>query len=408
MNDLPEGVEAALELIDGFDDVLVHGFARIGEERAASLTALAAALASTPLGDGVREAVEKVLAGSITGEHLTTLAGARTALLGAVHDALLASLDRRRLPWEDDGGAQRHRHQQWLTEVAITGWRGVSHDLVSAADHPIEALLADPATRGQAVLLDGLAAELRASSPVATMDEVPARRWADLWARAMLSYASEPSRQAVSGRLLILGVDVLEHGTAVQLQVHGVLEGAEPRLVRASVTVGKVDTIVGPAVWRLFADYPILLAAIGQQRGLDVRDLELLGTGDLVWREEAATLGDPADPFATARIHLGQAVAPAVAPLDRHPVRISEPVLLEGEHGLEFAEPSGSGPLTQALLKSATACIGLLRWDGRWVVQPLAVQTKKKTAHNGEPALNEKGGDVVVLLKERAGRLLRR
>lgn len=407
---LPEGAEEALGLVDGFDDVLVHGFARIGEERAAALAALAGALAATPLGDGVREAVEKVTAGSITEEHLTVLAGARTALLGAVHDALLAQLDevtgRTRAGWTGTQDTVRPE-RSWLTELAITGWRGVSHDLVSAADHTIEALLADPATRGQAVLLDGLAAELRACSPVATMEEVPARRWADLWARAMLAAgAAQPARE-VSGRLLILGVDVHEHGTAVQLQVHGVLEGPELQLVRTSVSVGKVDTITGRTTWPLFAAYPVLLAAVEKHRSVDVRDLTLLESGDLLWSEERATLGEPVDPFVTARLHLGQAIAPAVPPLDRHPVRIAEPVLIEGKHTLEVAETSTSGP---PMVKAATACIGLLRWDGRWVLQPLATQGKK-SAHTGEWALDSqivKAGNSVTILKERAGRLLRK
>ena len=76
--------------------------------------------------------------------------------------------------------------RSWLRELAIAGWRGVDHDLVSAADQTLDALLHGATLRGLAVLLDGLAAELRASSPVATMERLPVRRWADLWTRGVL------------------------------------------------------------------------------------------------------------------------------------------------------------------------------------------------------------------------------
>lgn len=452
--DLP-GVGEALDLVAGFDDSLVHGFARLGEERAAALTTLAGAVAATPLGEWVGEAVGKITAGSVADEHLTALAGARAALLGAVHDALLARLDtalgRTRAPWEtpqppapDLAATDNLRAgcRSWLTELAITGWRGVENDLISGASQALEALLAEPGLRRLAVLLDGLAAELRASSPVATMDRVPARRWGDLWARALLLSQGWPGgtepADVLSGRLLVLGVDVHEHSTAVQVQVHGVLEaagGAPPRLVRTSVAAAKVDTIVGPAVWRLLHGYPVLLGALTERRSLDITDMPLRASGDLVWHDDQASAGDPADPFATARVQLGAAVAPAVPPLDRHPVRIAEPVLMERYNvtadasntvifeldgkklAVDIDRLPTCGPLTPKLVADSTACLGLLRWDGgRWSLQPFGVQkaAKKKTTavHTGDWALDPKAaksktGDPVAVLRERAGKLLR-
>ncbi|TDD79674.1 hypothetical protein E1298_27345 [Actinomadura rubrisoli] len=446
----PSGVDEALGLVDGFDEALVHGFGRLGEERGAALGALAGALQGSPLGRPVGEAVEKVAAGSVADEHLAALAGARSAVFGAVHDALLGRLDdalgRERARWDEPQKAVDVPEnllsgaRSWLGEVAIAGWRGVDHDLVSASDQTVEALLAEPRLRRLAVLLDGLAAELRASCPVATMDRLPARRWADLWARGALlaraGYAGGPSG-TVSGRLLPLGVDVHEHGTAVRIEVHGVLEpsGGAPRLVRTGVAVAKVDTIVGPAVWQLLGRYPVLMNALAGRRSLDVRDLPLLD-GHLVWDESRAEAGEAAEPFATARVMLAGALAPAVPPLDRHPVRISEPVLLEGyavdgttweldghRIDVDVERLPSCGPLTPELVAASSACIGLVRWDGgRWTLQPLAVQAtvKKKPveAHTGDWALGAtdpkvvkavaKSGDVVAVLQERAGRLLRK
>ncbi|GAB2909267.1 serine/threonine-protein kinase [Streptomyces mayteni] len=448
----PAGAAAALDLVAGLDEALGDGLARLGAERLAALTELAGAFAATPLGPALAEAVEKIAAGSVTDEHLATLAGARTALFGAVTGARLAALDpalgRARAEWsrpvadEPPAAGPLAGRRSWLRELAIAGWRGVGHDLVSAVDQTVEALLADPAHRRLAVLVDGLAAELRAASPVAALDVLPARRWADLWSRALLlaqggGQATDP--EPVSGRLLILGADAHEHGTAFQVQVHAVLEpagGAPPRLVRAAVGAGKVDTITGPAVWRLLQHHQKLLTALAERRALEITELPLLPGGDLVWDEERATVGEPADPFATARVLLPQATAAPVPPLDRHPVLIAEPVLVEGYDSdgatleldgvaLEIAPHRlpACGPLTPQLVRSSTACVGLLRLEGdRWLLQPLALQAtvkrKPAEAHNGDWALGvtdqkiakaeARAGDPVTVLRERAGRLLRK
>ncbi|QYC39939.1 hypothetical protein Nocox_11605 [Nonomuraea coxensis DSM 45129] len=461
----PGGVDEALGLVAGFDGALAHGFARIGEEPAAALAALAGAMAGGPLGERAAEAVDKVIAGSIGDEHLAVLAGARAALTGAAHDALLTRLDaalgRARTPWEATpatgavppgatpaAGAESSPAnllagcRAWLRELAIAGWRGVDHDVVAPSDQAIEALLAVPALRGLAVLLDGLAAELRASCPVGTMDRLPARRWGDLWTRGLLLARSGPwhgGAEPVSGRLLILGADVHEHATVVRVQVHGVLEpagGGPARLVRTGVAASKVDTIVGPAVWRLMSGHPVLLGALAGHRALDLTDMPLLPGGDLVWHDDRAAAGEEADPFTTARVLLGEAQAAPVPPLDRHPVRIAEPVLAEGYTVDGATLELGSGrialdldrlptgtPLTPELVAASSACLGLVRWDGgRWLLQPLAVQAtvKKKqvTAHTGDWALGPtdpkvvkaeaKAGDAVAVLRERAGRLLRK
>ncbi|MFD9943069.1 hypothetical protein ACFWYW_15260 [Nonomuraea sp. NPDC059023] len=439
------GLDEALGLVAGFDDALANGFARLGEERAEALTALAAAVAATPLGPLAADAAGKLTAGSIAEEHLTALAGARTTLLGAVHDALLARLDaalgRTRAPWN---GAQppaadplTSACRSWLAELAITGWRGVDHELASSADQAIQGMLAEPRLRRAGVLLDGLAAELRASSPVGAMEHLPVRRWADLWARALLltQTGAVEGAEEVSGRLLPLGVDIHEHGTAAQIQLHAILE-PHGRLVRTSVSAAKVDTIAGPFVWQLFQDYPVLTGALAKHLSLEITGMTLLPGGDLLWQEAKAGVGAYSDPFATARVQLGGASAPAVPPLDRHPVRVAEPVFVEGyksdgavirldgaELPFDLDRLPQSGPLTPQLLKASTACIGLMRWDGGgWRLQPLAVQASVKkeavAAHNGDWAQGPtdqkvlksgaKAGDPVSVLKERAGRLLRK
>ncbi|TDC83058.1 hypothetical protein E1193_09785 [Micromonospora sp. KC606] len=455
----PAGLIDALDLVAGVDAVLTRGLTRVGEGDAAALAGLAGALAATPLADLAAEAIGKIIAGSVTPEDVAALAGARSALFGAVHDALLGQLDaalgRSRAPWAPvppapavEASPALAGARAWLHEVAVTGWRGVDHELVAGAGSPVEAALAVPGLRRLAVLLDGFAAELRACVPVAAMSQVPERRWADLWARGVLlaqdTAGDDPAGagERVSGRLLPLGVDVHEHDTAVQIQVHALLEpvdGGPSRLVRTAVGAAKVDTIVGPALWRLLHAHPVLLAALAQRRGVTVADVPVRGA-DLLWRDDRARLDEPVDPFAAARILLPGAGAAAPHPLDRHPAGIAEPVLIEGyavsdqdggltveldghRLGVAVDRLPSCGPLTPELVAASSACLGLLRWDdGRWLLQPVAVQATVKrkvvAVHTGDWACGvtdarvaraeAKAGDPVAVLRERAGRLLRR
>ncbi len=322
-----------------------------------------------------------------------------------------------------------------MRELAITGWRGVDHEIAATGARAVPGLVEDPQHRRMAVLVDGLAAELRAAAPVATQPWIPARRWADLWSRALVAVPAREPVSEVSGRLLVLGADLREHPTAFQVQVHGLLEsGEQVRLVRAAVTTAKVDTITGPSLWRLLEGFPVLLSALAGHHSLDLTGMPQTAFGELIWDDSRATAGEVADPFTTARVQLGTAVAAAVPPLERHPATILEPVLLEGytadERSIDLGgavlavEPlPAAGPLTVAMVGASTACIGLLRHDaGRWSVRPLAVQAtvRKKTVevHTGDWALGPtdpkaakaeaQAGAAVEVLRERAGRLLRK
>ncbi|SNY64976.1 hypothetical protein [Paractinoplanes atraurantiacus] len=433
----PAGFGEVLAVADGLDDALVHGLARLDDDRAAALEAVAAAFGSSPLAGRAADAIGKIVAGTVTDEHLAALAGCRVALLGAAHDALIAQFDaaagRARDPRPAPPGPAEPGHltagsRSWLRELALAGWRGVDHELAAGGAPAVRALLAEPTGRRLAVLLDGFGAELRSAAPVATLPRVPVRRWADLWTRALVlsqdGLPAEPSAPA-EGRLLILGADLHEHPTVFRCQVHALLEtGAGVRLVRTSVAAAKVDTISGPSAWRMLSAFPILLGALAEHRSVEVAGMTLTAAGDLIWDESRARPGEPADPFTTARVLLAEAVASSTAPLDRHPAAIAEPVLLEGGgFEVDTERLPAAGPLTPELVAAADAVLGLLRFDGeRWVVQPLAVRAtvrkKPVVAHAGDWALGPTdakaakaeaaAGGAVEVLRERAGRLLRK
>lgn len=173
---------------------------------------------------------------------------------------------------------------------------------------------------------------------------------------------------------------------------------------------------------------------------MELDAMPVTGEGDLVWDDARARMGEPAEVFTTARVALPSALAAPVAPLDRHPVRIAVPVLVEGyaveegEDGVAFQVAGqrlavdadrvpAAGPLTREVIASSGACVGLLRWDaGEFLLQPLAVERtvrKKSVAvHAGAWAggTADKAGvraekaatDAVKVLRERAGKLLRK
>ncbi|MGA4980496.1 hypothetical protein ACPB9I_00265 [Streptomyces cellulosae] len=458
LTDAVEGLDEALAAVDGFDGVLVGGLLRPQPAQAVGLAGLADAVAGSPLAGRVAEAAEKAAAGAADEDHYMALAAARTALLGSVHDALVARVEeavgrpRAEDPAAEAAGVERPVNllvaaRGWLCDLARAGWQGIDHELVAGAAPVVTAMLPEPGLRRLATLLDGFAAELAASCPGATLERIPVRRWADLWSRAMLLTLPGADRTTavgeVTGRLLPLGVDLHEHATAVQAQVHAVFEpadGGTPRLVRASVSAPKPDTVVGAGLWQLLRPRMSLLAAVSEGRAMELDAMPVTAEGDLLWDDARATLGEPAEPFTTARVALPTAAAAPVMPVDRHPARIAVPVLLEGyaveDEGGEVAfrvagerlavaagRVPAAGPLTADAVASSSACLGLLRWDaGEFRLQPLAVErTVRKKAvavHAGAWAggTADKAGvraektatDAVTVLRERAGRLLRK
>ena len=461
------GLDEALAAVDAFDRVLIAGLLRPQPAQAAGLAQVAQAVAGTPLASRVAEAAEKAAAGVAGEDHFVALAAARTALLGSVHDALMTRVaeatgrprgqDAFPAPGRQPAANLLAASRSWLSDLARSGWQGLDTDVVSGSAQLVSAMLPDPALRRLATLLDGFAAELSASCPGSALGRVPARRWADLWSRALLltlpgaaaaPAAGPPAVSTVTGRLLPLGIDLQEHATAVQAQVHAVFEPADgagplgtgPRLVRASVSAPKPDTVIGAGAWQLLRPHMNLLAAYGEGRSMILTDLPVTAEGDLIWSDDRARPGEPADPFVTARVALPAATDPATAPLDRHPARIAVPVFLEGyavrksDGALTFVVAGHplavdtdrvpvAGPLTPQAVASSGACIGLLRWDaGSFSVQPLAVEAtvRKKAAavHAGGWAggTTDSGGlkaekaatDAISVLRERAGRLLRK
>jgi hypothetical protein len=198
-------------------------------------------------------------------------------------------------------------------------------------------------------------------------------------------------------------------------------------MVRVPWTSYKVSTVVGAEIWDLFrpAADPFL-QGLAEGRCIHVSG-ELTATGELWPNAITATVGVASDVFAFGTRLSDAAVAlPSLPPAFRHPVQVSEFVYLGDsncteEHGNLCWQPSGL-PLDRAratiadfddeTLRASKAAFGLVRFDGGgFRFQPLAVLGKGKSLRAGQNALKSSNGNkskTLPILRERAGRLLRR
>jgi hypothetical protein len=447
---VPDGVRHAAAVIAGLDRCFVVGFGRLGPEQARALQALGRVCSGTPLKDAVGAAVEALGRNEFVERHFAALAAARAALQGAQHDALrkhAAAALGRPLPEEpaQDSGESaapepikvwQESTRHWLTEIAIAGFGQIEPQTLAPFAATLEQLQAEPSATRLAALLTGFREELLNAMPAAALPRIPAFRWTDLWARAMIAAQRPPAPLAgkkVSGTLALLGVDLRHHGYFLSADVYGVLEGREPRLARVTLSSYKVDVIRGAEAWQCFDDAagPMLEAVAATQR-LDVSGATLLPTGDLLTDGSEDVKGMYAV-FDAAKEWLGPGRAaplPSAAALDRHPVQIAEPVYLDGykaaEDGtaLDFGDGvvlrvateriSSLSALRPEHVAGSVLMLGLLRFDGgAWAVQPLAVRGagKKSDVFSGSGAAARMVGKkkpTLSILKERAGRLLRK
>lgn len=455
----------AADLLTALDRCFLLGFGRLGPDQARALETVGKFFGGTGLGPALAESLEALGRLEFIDQHFLRLACARSALQGARYDAFRAAVAEalgrtvaQELPSSSSpeettpegpiaGWCESTR--QWLMELAVAGFKNLEQSSVGPFNATLEQLQADPRLVRLASLLTGFHRELLHALPMASLPVLPIYRWADLWSRGMVGTLAPLARHAgrpVSGRLSPFGVDLRQHGHFASADVYALLEEPEapPRVVRTSVSGYKVDAVRGDEVWNCFApEAQSLLRATSDRRSLELEEFRLLESGELVW-DKSAKSGPAYEPMTLAAQWLApgaKVVSPGVSAADRHPVQLAEPVFLEGysvgeDDGLNltwgesFRLPVATGrPLPNSgatidvearsvAVRGSQAMIGLLRFDsGRWSVQPLGVRTKGKSGGDyflgpPEPAKGsskkKKDGDTLAILRERAGRLLRK
>lgn len=456
LKQLPPGVEEGNGLIAGLDECLLLGFARLGPAQHEAMERFFAAFQYSPLEAALREALDALKRSEFLAKRFCTIAAARTAIQGSQYDALLQSASEATgqkiepgsetaasLPGEAGHAALLASTQQWLMELALAGFKNLSMETLAPFMATLEQLQAEPALARSAALLTGWLKELLAATPAGGV-EIPVFRWADLWSRAMILAQEFPVPEngaTVTGLFHPLGADVRTHPHFVSVVFYGLLEAdGKGRIVRVPFSSYKVDVIGGMETWQLFrprAD--VLLEALATWKTVQVDSMPLMPGGDLLWRGKAK-LGAPFDPFA---LNPMGAPLPALPPLDRHPVQLAHLVFLEKcavraspetaalgrtQNGVSLETSvddailplaterlTPGGELDGKTLESATAMIGLLRFDrGGWALQPLCVRTragkKDLILASGSRALEFCKKDksrTLAILSERADKLLR-
>ncbi len=432
--EIPPAVHAAGAQIAKLDACLASGFARLGAESREQLASFARSFTGTPLGPPLSEALDGLDQG-VRAETLVLLASARAALQGARHDALeacaRAAFERGEVQAVAAAEAEEADAQsavlmescrQWLLEVALAGFLQLEAATVTPFIAVLDELSSRPALLRLSTLLSGFVYELLEHCPTAALEQIPGRRWADLWSRALLAaqqLSAAPETAPASGTLRLLGVDARSHDRAASATFYGLLEG---RVVRATLSAWKVDAIVGPEVWTLFKGRGLkLMTALDKGQALSLDAMPLTPAGDLLWDDERASAAKGKHPPLKVAQDLAGAALPGLDPLDRHPAQLALPVYLgkcsvKEEEGALVCEADGAtlpitrisalGPAPQAIQKTGEL-FGLVRYDReRWELQALTVAGKEGAAPGLGKALKAKTS-TVALLRERAGKLLR-
>jgi hypothetical protein len=450
---IPEPVSQAADVLAGFDGCLRVGFGRLGPEQGQALQALTRICAGTPLQEPVATAVEALTRSEFLDQHFAALAAARAALQGAQYDALRAHAAEalgRKLPEETpspppDGQVSgpiatwQESTRHWLTELALAGFGQLEYQTLAPFTATLEQLQGEPRATRLSALLTGFLEELLRHVPTSAMTSLPIYRWADLWTRSMLASLRAPATpqgKKVSCTFSVLGVDIRHHGYFVCFDAYGLLEAdGQTRPARVTQSSYKVDVVVDGEMWQCCSTkIDALLKAIAERAALQIDDMTLLPTGDLLWDGKAkAGKQFLAMDLARKKLNDGSDIplSAPVAPDDRHPIQIAELIYL-GDYTVKKGNPptldvggtelpvaierlSRASEITADDITASTAMIGLLRFDaGRWSVQPLALTLGGKKfgeVWTGSAVYDnlkkKKKGATFAVLQERASRLLR-
>ncbi|MFD3162588.1 hypothetical protein [Herpetosiphon sp. NSE202] len=435
---------ASNELIQAIDQLLLTGFTNLNHTHQTTLQRLAQVYQGTPLEAAMLSSVTDLSNGVLQPASFRLLAVARAALQTAQYDQLSqqlrAQLGRPNLDQPLPTSAALESTppllssvQHWLSDLAVMGFARLDQAMINAFTPTLTQLQANPDYLRTAALLAGWMHEL-----VLQPEQLPLFRWADLWTRAMLSTLSisvTPATQAISGTLYPLGFEWRQHSTLVSWVLYAVLESeAAPRMVSITQSAYKVAAIQDDQLWLLFPEASVLFESLSTGKALELNNQQLLQGGQLLWDAAAASLGDKYDLLAVAERHFGlnakQPIAQAqLAPEQRHPVHLAEPIVLSNYQLAQTAEGSSLSVGEQRfkldldaingteidvdVLESAQRLFGLLRFDaGEWFVRPLATSLKKGKPlfvglENGKVFKKAPKNNAVGILKERASRLLR-
>ncbi|MDZ7959098.1 MAG: hypothetical protein RMY34_14655 [Aulosira sp. DedQUE10] len=455
LHQLGESNQVIFELIASLDECFITGFANLDDQHLQTLKSLERVFTGTPLQESLADAGVAINTNEFVDKHFAVLASVRASIQGALFDTLQAEvrsllgragIAEVELNYEASESPNNVKVllasvRHWLMEIALIGYARLDTATLVPFLGTLEQIQAEPKLVRQAALLTGYFNELMRHLPIADSQAIPKYRWVDLWTQAMLGTmrpAILPKAQVISGNLEILGLDLRQHANLVSFTAYGLLDANnQTQLVRVTQSAYKVDAINNEQIWLLFPNAAILLDAFVQNRILQIKDIPLLPTGDLLWQGQGE-LGQNYNLMKRAAEFFAEnagnsLVYSTVAASDRHPIQLAEPIFLSkykvvkndenivlswdnaGELSIATERISSLSELNLDAIAKSQQIFGLLRFDaGKWSVQPLAVTVKNKTIYTGQTAaqvISRKDsikGSVVGILQERSSRLLRK
>ncbi|MDF2387638.1 hypothetical protein JMG10_39705 [Nostoc ellipsosporum NOK] len=464
LNQLSESNQTAFELIADLDECFIIGFANLDQQHLETLKAWEHVFTGTPLEKSLADAIAAITANEFVDQHFAVLATVRGSIQGSLFDTLQSQVKNllgRCLTTSPFGSTPiaevefayeatevpnnlkvllaSVRH--WLMEIALVGYARLDTATLVPFLGTLEQIQAEPLLVRQAALLTGYFNELMRNIPAVDSQVIPAYRWVDLWMQAMLGTVRLPilpKSQQITGNLEILGLDLRQHANLVSFTAYGLLDANnQTQLVRVTQSAYKVDAINNEQIWLLFPKAADLLEAFAQNRVLILKDIPLLPTGDLLWQGKGE-LGQDYNLIERASKFFGENAGDSltyctVAPSDRHPIQLAEPIFLNnykvvqkdenliltwgdgGELSIASDRISNLAELDLETIAKSNQIFGLLRFNaGKWAIQPLAATIKGKLIYTGKTAaqvISRKDslkGSVVGILQERSSRLLRK
>ena len=215
--------------------VFSKGLTRIDSDGEAALKDVSAALVGSPLEEVGGQACNALCSGSVQAHDLVAVAAAIQAIEGALFDAALddmlpsSPLNEKNVAAADPTNYTPESLrlmpgvQQWLVEVAMSGFDGLDKEVISSGLGLLPALQTNEETQRLAVTLSAWIDDVFTWPP---QRDIPTKRWLDLFCRTLLLTVSPPPQpewENVDGGFHVFGAE-LQHASHVQqLVVHGVL-----------------------------------------------------------------------------------------------------------------------------------------------------------------------------------------
>lgn len=444
--EIPTGIKESLALLNQLDTCLLTGFSRLSTEQITFFEKLVTIFSGTAFEQPLSSLAASCKITTFKMEDFVHFAAARSAINGAVYDALLDQVSAD-LAYQFDpitATSTKVDHPlltscaEWLKEIALVGFESLELEQLNHFSQTLDNLLENAAFRPQSTLLTGFVNELSYSIPIGNEKPVPLRRWTDLWSKAMMNCYGQLQEQEVklvSGVFKVLGSEILQHNNSVALRVYGLLEidGME-KFTQFSVQAFKVDTIVGFESWKLFSGFPKLLKTLSDNLAITLDEVKMYPNGVWEWNEDKITLQKSVDALSVAATALKDSHYYKIPAFERHPVHLKVPIYLKeyqivnseklveleiGEQSLpiDIHRFSSMSVLDVDKLMTSTECFGFLRFDNnQWSLQPLSLRCGRTVVHNGLAAVKAptklvkkkvKPTDSFKILKERAEKLLR-